>query len=316
MKAKKLLLLLTAALLLVVVSCKKDSGGGSSASPTVKKYFEVQNAEFSSSNLPSSTSDVEPYVEMGGNVVIPGGTKYVTVASPVEASKILVGVKGKKGHYEVATDQSLSKDIIYDFIMVVNQQLTEDTFTIIVGILDEDGEVSQYVEFPMTLHVVGTGQLQVSLSFDNEKDIDLHLIEPNGDHIYYGNYMSENGGELDLDSNAGCSIDGVNNENITYGEGAYVEPGEYTVYVDMWSNCDPTIATNFVLTVMYEGVVIETVEGPNPIAGVFPVDAPSNHANLDNIAPVCHFIIPGGGPAKSVNVQRIDGPRFLRSVNK
>lgn len=302
--------------MLVAVGCKKDkSSSSSSSTPTVKKYFEVEGADYKSEALPTSTSEFVPLAEMGGQTVIPGGSKYVTVTYPVEASKLLIGVEGKDGHYEVATDQNLSKEYTYDFIMVVNQTLTDENFTIVVGVLDANGEVSQYIEFPMVLHVVGTGQLQVSLSFDNDKDVDLHLFEPNGAHIYYNNTWSANGGELDLDSNAGCYIDGINNENITYGEDAYVEPGDYTVYVDMWSNCDPAIATNFVLTVIYQGELLETIEGVNPIAGTFPVGEPSNHANLEDIQPVCHFTIPDNGQAKSGKTLK-HGPKFLRSVNK
>lgn len=303
--------------MLMTVGCKKkdSSSSSSSSTPTVKKYFEIQGAEYKSEALPTSTAEFSPVAEMGGQTVIPGGTKYVTVSYPVEASKILIGVEGKEGHYEVATDQRFDKEYVYDFIMVVNQTLTDELFTIVVGILDADGEVSQYIEFPMVLHVVGTGRLQVSLSFDNDKDIDLHLFEPNGEHIYYNNSWSENGGELDLDSNADCYIDGVNNENITYGEDAYVEPGDYTVYVDMWENCDPSIATNFVLTVIYEGEILETIEGINPIAGTFPVDEPSNHGSIDNIQPVCHFTIPDNGQAKPGKSLKHDR-KFLRSVNK
>ena len=61
--------------------------------------------------------------------------------------------------------------------------------------------------------------LQKEGFLEDEKDVDLHLIEPNGGHIYYGNRRSSNGGFLDIDSNPDCSIDGVNNENIYYQEG-------------------------------------------------------------------------------------------------
>ena len=129
--------------------------------------------------------------------------------------------------------------------------------------------------------------------------------------------MSLNGGELDLDSNAACDIDGVNHENIYYSDNAIVEPGEYTVYVDMWSNCDETVPTNFVLSVFYEGELLQTVEGVNPIAGYFPADEPSNAGYINNIQPVCHFIIPDNGPAKSEPAPRPDNrPKFWRSANK
>ena len=41
---------------------------------------------------------------------------------------------------------------------------------------------------------------------------------------------------LDLDSNASCTIDGVQNENITWSIGAAPQ-GTYIVRVDYWSSC-------------------------------------------------------------------------------
>ena len=83
---------------------------------------------------------------------------------------------------------------------------------------------------------VGTGDVQVSLVWDKPSDIDLHVVDPDGEEIYYGNTASASGGRLDLDSNAGCSIDGVNNENITWASGRGL-PGTYTVRVDNWDSC-------------------------------------------------------------------------------
>lgn len=315
---KKALFPLFAAFLLIAVSCKDDSssgGGINPNTPTTKNYFAIEGANYNASALPTPTGGDAPYVEMN-NTVIPGGSNYVTVTSLVEAAKIFIGVDGMRGYYELVPNNRGVNEIVYDFVMVMNQELTGDSFVVSIGILDENGEVSEYWNTETIIHVVGTGTLQVSLSFDNNKDVDLHLFEPNGYHIYYDDRISPNGGILDLDSNPNCAIDGINNENITYGEDAYVEPGEYTVYVDMWENCDPSIATNFVLTVFYGGALIGTVEGVNPIAGTFPIGEPSNYAELDNIQPVCHFVIPDNGqqpPAKSSQKKL---PKFLRSQDK
>ena len=113
--------------------------------------------------------------------------------------------------------------------------------------------------------------------------------------ICYYDVVSENGGRLDLDSNAGCAIDNINNENITYGDEAYVEPGRYEVYVDLYSNCNPEVATNFVVTALYQGVAIATASGTNPFSGTFPINAPSNFTNLSNLEPVMTFVIPDNG---------------------
>lgn len=316
MKTRLLSLLAVVAIAFGFIGCN-EAGGGDGIDPnipTVKKFFEITGAQYVAQNLPQSTLEYVPMVEMN-STVIPGGSNYIKVESILEAAKILIGVDGLIGYFEMTPDK-MSKEFVYDLVMVVSQNLEDDNFSVVIGIVDEDGEVTEYYTTDITIHEVGTGTLQVSLSFDNNKDVDLHLIEPNGYHIYYNQRESENGGVLDLDSNPSCSIDGINNENITYGEDAYVEPGEYTVYVDMWENCDPSVATNFVLTVFYGGQLLQTVEGVNPISATFPIDEPSNGGDIYNINPVCHFIIPDKGQAKPATTPKKALPAFLRSAEK
>lgn len=291
---KKLTLTLGCLIALAAVcfyGCTKDKDKLTS----IKKFFEVQNGTLVAEKFPTTTSNVSIDVYMNSNV-IPGGTSVGRVESPVEISKVLVGVPGETGYYELGNACGVCD--VMNFTLIINQKVTED-FDVEVAILDGNGEVSRV--WTTTLHLIaaGTGKLQVSLSFNNEKDVDLHLIEPNGDHIYYANRRSSNGGELDVDSNAGCSIDGINNENIYYADEAYVEPGTYTVYVDMYSNCDPSTATNYVVSVFYDGALVQTQTGSNPVQGLFPVDEPSNYANLNNLTPVMTFNIGNKGQIKT-----------------
>ena len=65
---------------------------------------------------------------------------------------------------------------------------------------------------------VGSGPIQVSLSWVGQVDVDLHVTPPAGGDIYWGDRSDSTGGTLDLDSNAGCSIDNVNNENIVWAD--------------------------------------------------------------------------------------------------
>lgn len=48
-----------------------------------------------------------------------------------------------------------------------------------------------------------TGDVQVSLAWDNHNDIDLHVQAPSGEVIFFRNRHSRCGGELDVDMNAG-----------------------------------------------------------------------------------------------------------------
>ena len=109
----------------------------------------------------------------------------------------------------------------------------------VIQIVDAVGRASDFGRLNVATEEVAQGGLKVSLSWDTPTDVDLHLVEPAPDHeeIYYGNKQSSSGGELDLDSNPDCRIDGVNNENITYPRGSSPPEGEYTVRVDYYSNC-------------------------------------------------------------------------------
>jgi uncharacterized protein YfaP (DUF2135 family) len=110
---------------------------------------------------------------------------------------------------------------------------------------------------------VGSGDVQVSVSWDVNSDVDLHLVEPgaSGEEIYYGNVTSATGGVLNLDSNANCVIDGVRNENISYPT-TTPPAGQYTVRVDYYKECGQT-QTNYVVTVQVKG------QSPRVFTGTF-----------------------------------------------
>jgi hypothetical protein len=98
--------------------------------------------------------------------------------------------------------------------------------------------------------VAFNSEVQVSVSWDAPSDVDLHVVEPSGTEIYYGNSSSSSGGTLDVDSNPACSIDGRQIENIRWSRTA--PAGTYTVRVDYWSGCSVT-QTNYTVTVKNGG---------------------------------------------------------------
>lgn len=75
------------------------------------------------------------------------------------------------------------------------------------------------------------GYLRVSLSWDYSDDLDLHVKEPQGDHIYFGNKESRStGGKLDVDMNA-HTISKSPVENIVWKNKDRLLSGDYGVYV-------------------------------------------------------------------------------------
>lgn len=76
---------------------------------------------------------------------------------------------------------------------------------------------------------VGVGVLRITLTFGMDTDLDLHVITPSGEEVYFGN-PSAAGGVLDVDTCVGiCDSNDVHVENIFFNEG--LQPGFYEAFV-------------------------------------------------------------------------------------
>jgi len=187
--------------------------------------------------------------------ILPGGSSIVSVTSGSALDRVVVGVQGASGYYELtglpsATAQS---------VLLTLAQSAPSTFSFLVA-GGSGGSVGASATVPVTLTAVGTGDVQVSLTWDVDSDVDLHVVDPSGEEIYYGNPSSASGGQLDLDSNAGCTLDHKRAENITWPVG-HAPNGHYTVLVDYWDACSQT-ASHYVVTVNRKGQAPATFQGP------------------------------------------------------
>lgn len=261
-------------------SCSSDDNKDDSSQTAFEnEYFTVIDGEFSNADLPRSNVTDFGIIDLFGNTtVLAGGSNPITVVTPESATGIIIGVQGRKGHftipvgaqarnatgpttYSVGTSSSLR--------LLIGNDVAED-FVISFAAQNRNGDVGDYYHLEVNYLEAGTGKLHVHLSWNQENDVDLHLREPNGETIYYGNRQSNNGGQLDIDSNAACDIDGIKNENIFYEDESevIVEYGEYDVLVDLWSDCNITEPTEYIVTVYYGGNQIVPTEGQNPHIGV------------------------------------------------
>ncbi|WP_203897416.1 YfaP family protein [Virgisporangium aliadipatigenens] len=171
-------------------------------------------------------------------------------SAPAEAAS----ANPERGYFEIALPSAVAEA---DIVVSLKQNLPSSAFVFFYAAVDASGVQGVLGRQAVDAVQVGTGEVQVSVSWDAASDVDLHVVDASGEEIYYDHDRSASGGELDLDSNAECEIDNTNNENITFTD---APPGTYTVRVDYWSNCDEA-KTNYVVTVRVGGQPAKTYNG-------------------------------------------------------
>jgi hypothetical protein len=107
--------------------------------------------------------------------------------------------------------------------------------------------------------------LRVSLAWFNHDDLDLHAYEPSGDRMYFGNRRSKtrNGGQLDVDMNAGGGTTRTPVENIVWDR---VTDGQYQVVVNNFSKRE-TRDPGYTLELECNGVVHHYSSPTSPSSG-------------------------------------------------
>lgn len=259
-----------------------------------EKYFSIENSTYVNEEMPSSTIDAPLEGVLYNDKALSNGGNYITISSSTQYQKFLLGIEGVSGYYEVNTmnemqaESSILKNEVHEYFtytipLIYSVNLSEDITIVICGVTI-DGYITRGYEAECSIVETIPGDLLINLVFDQDKDVDLHLIMPSGEEIYYGHrgyYTTdaETGNRvqvygLDKDSNPACDIDGLNNENISI-PAEYIEKGTYIIKVNMYSNCDYSVPLNYMLQARYKGNLLpnELAGGDNPVRGYYPSDA-------------------------------------------
>lgn len=101
---------------------------------------------------------------------------------------------------------------------------------------------------------VTNAKLRVSLAWFNYDDLDIHVIEPDGKHIYFRDKM----GKLDVDMNAGGGSTRTPVENVSWTPSgpSRLKDGTYRVYVHQWAQRETSNA-GCVIEVENEGRITQ-----------------------------------------------------------
>ncbi len=144
-------------------------------------------------------------------------------------------------------------------------------YPVVVDFTGTDGQVATTTVRLQVLpsHGIGGGDVQVTLQWTGPADLDLHVVDPDGEEIYYTNPSSLSGGQLDKDANAGCNgpADDDNAVENIYWPPKGAPQGSYAASVVVYDVCDGPL--DWHLTIRRNGVVVFDQNG-NGDSGAVP----------------------------------------------
>jgi hypothetical protein len=256
--------IVAAAIVIALAGCSSDANTPL-ATGILAKIASVQTTTGVLATIKQGTV---PAAQGGPSVNLPsalslvnGGTGAMNVTSAASLFKVAIGIDGVSGYYEVDLPAGTTSASITSVTLLITlaQNLSDTSLPLVIAAADGNSNFGASQHLTATVTRVGSGDVQVSLSWDGPSDLDLHVVGPDSSEVYYSNRTSASGGTLDLDSNAACTIDNIDNENVTWPSGK-APSGTYTVRADYWSNCGRDIS-NYVVTVTIAGGTPQIFQG-------------------------------------------------------
>lgn len=129
----------------------------------------------------------------------------------------------------------------------------------------EDGPLSEFdddllAEPPEDEPALATGEVQATLRWESDADLDLAVTDPNGDIVAFYNREVPSGGFLDHDVIPGVDPGAARVENIVWPDGR-APPGTYLVEVTLFSEGAQAPPHGFSLEVLVDGVRVVAEAG-------------------------------------------------------
>ena len=255
-------------------------GGGVQKHSGLDALMQVQKGEFFEGAFPTDT---------GGPAVLATNTTTTTLrvgqtnrsltgSIGLGSTTVALGLEGDVGYWLLpagGSDPILPSALSFESSVGFSRFITAGHHVVQVAASDSQGRFGAI--FPVGFDFVDLNapvqaDLRVSLSWDVDADLDLHVVEPDGKEIWarksstyeppvvgpIDQAAANAAGKLDFDSNSMCAIDGRRLENVLF----VTNPphGEYTVRVDTFSLCGQ-VAARWKVEVVSLGTTIATVTG-------------------------------------------------------
>jgi hypothetical protein len=238
--------------------------GGVDTDPGLDAFVRVAGGQFYAGAMPTPTTDVAVTgIDSLNNTIWAGQINKGLSGRVARAGRaVAIGFAGDAGYWIVpagSADLNMPDELTWSAKASFSDALDAGMHDLQIAAVDAGGGFGPPSTLGLTvrsrqLDLTDT-KLAVSLAWDTESDVDLHVVLPTDPPIvvWSGNPNSYEppppgtppdpdavaaGGILDFDSNSQCLIDGRREENVVW-RGALAMPpaGTYAVLIDTFSLC-------------------------------------------------------------------------------
>ena len=194
------------------------------------------------------------------------------------AETVALSFSGERGHWRISTGNldTLNLDqVTFNAQLSFSPRLAAGHYEVVARALDAQGRAGppRMLGVDVTASAAPSGRLVISLSWDTEADLDLHVAAPGNLEVWARNINSYTpppvggiidpeqvaaGGVLLYDSNSQCVLDGRRQEDVVWTQAP--PSGHYAVRVDAFSLCGEPGA-NWKVEVRRDGEVLARAQG-------------------------------------------------------
>jgi hypothetical protein len=253
---------------------------GATSDPGSGALLQVAGAQFVAGSMPASTAGPEvASIQLLTNTIWPGcSNKPIRGALGPSATAATLALSGDEGYWIVPAgvpDVSAPTLPTFRATASFSTSLTPGAYSLQVRAVDGAGNFGPPSAQTLTALAqppsrTVQGELVITLTWDTEADVDLHVVDPLGNEVFHGAPSScnayapggstpgESCGILDVDSNANCAIDGLRQEDVIWA--AAPPAGHYLVRVDTTSLCGQ-VSARWTVRAIVHGTAIGTVKG-------------------------------------------------------
>lgn len=265
---------------LLVLALLAAACGDAAFSPGARTLVRVDSAQYFPGAPPAEAGGPVIAVFGASNSLVGLGAQGRTFGGDVAqgAQSIAISFSHDPGFWVVPAglpDPQLPGNLEFAAKLSFSAATPAGSATVEARAIDAQGHAGPAASFAVQVidrDPAPTGRLVISLSWDSNADLDLHVVDPSGSEVWARSISTNKGtggfdpnaaaksGILDFDSNSMCVLDGRRRENVIWKQ--QPPSGRYLVRVDTWSLCGEPEAYWHVVARL-DGKVVAEANGPS-----------------------------------------------------